>query len=113
MLTEEMVENAVGDVRLNDACENTQIINVLGISIIAMGLHDVVIVASPEGILISDREQSSYISLLLMKLISGLCLPKSHEVKTFTVNEGDVIRLPLNTKHTVKFLTEVQMGRNI
>lgn len=64
-LTEEMEENAVGDVRFNDSCENTQVINELGIPIIAMGLRGVVIAASPEGILISDKEQSSYIKPLV------------------------------------------------
>lgn len=60
-LTEAMEETAVGDVRLNETCENVHAINELGIPILAMGLRDVVISASPEGILISDKEQSSYI----------------------------------------------------
>ena len=36
-------------------------INELGVPILGMGLKDVVISASPEGILVSDKEQSSYI----------------------------------------------------
>ena len=60
-LTEAMEENTVGDARLNDKCENVHVINELGVPILAMGLKDVVISASPEGILVSDMEQSSYI----------------------------------------------------
>ena len=60
-LTEAMTETCVGDVRLNDKCENVNVINELGVPILAMGLKDVVISASPEGILVSDKEQSSYI----------------------------------------------------
>ena len=60
-LTEAMEEHAVGDVRFNDRCENVHAINELGVPILAMGLKDVVISASPEGILVSDKEQSSYI----------------------------------------------------
>ncbi len=60
-LTEAMEENAVGDVRMNDACVNVHAINELGVPILVMGLKDCVVSASPEGILVSDKEQSSYI----------------------------------------------------
>lgn len=60
-LTEAMEENAVGDVRFNETCENVHAINELGVPILCMGLKDVVVSASPEGILVSDKEQSSYI----------------------------------------------------
>lgn len=60
-LTETMDGNSVGDVRFNETCEGVHAINELGIPILAMGLKDVVISASPEGILVSDKEQSSYI----------------------------------------------------
>ena len=60
-LTEAMEEPAVGDVRFNDACENVYAINELGVPILVMGLKDAVVTASPEGILVSDLEQSSFI----------------------------------------------------
>ena len=60
-LTEAMVDPIIGDGALNDKCSNVHIVNELGIPIIGMGLKDVVISASPEGILVSDKEQSSYI----------------------------------------------------
>ena len=60
-LTEAMEENVIGDVRLNETCRNVHAINELGIPVLGMGLKDVVISASPEGILVSDKEQSSYI----------------------------------------------------
>lgn len=60
-LTEAMEEPVIGEGRLNDKCENVHIINELGIPVLGMGLKDVVISASPEGILVSDKEQSSYI----------------------------------------------------
>ena len=60
-LTEAMEENSVGDAIINDKCDNVHIINELNVPVLAMGLHDVVISASPEGILVSDKEQSSYI----------------------------------------------------
>jgi len=60
-LTEAMEENAVGDVRFNEDCSNVHAVNELGLPILVMGLHDVIISASPEGILVSDKGQSSYI----------------------------------------------------
>lgn len=60
-LTEAMEENTVGDVRLNETCSNVHVINELGVPILVMGGSDLVIAASSEGILVSDKEQSSYI----------------------------------------------------
>jgi len=59
-LAEAMEENAVGDVRFDKTCENVHAINELDVPILAMGLKDVVISVSPEGILVSDKHQSSY-----------------------------------------------------
>ncbi len=60
-LTEAMEERAVGDVRFNDTCENVHAINELGVPILVMGLKNAVVTASPEGILVSELEQSSFI----------------------------------------------------
>ena len=60
-LTEVMDENIIGNGRVNDQCANVHIINELGIPILGMGLKDMVISASPEGILVSDKEQSAQI----------------------------------------------------
>lgn len=60
-LTEAMEETVIGDATLNETCHNVHVINELGVPVLAMGLQDVVISASPEGILVSDKEQSSYI----------------------------------------------------
>nr|MCR5101879.1 cupin domain-containing protein [Butyrivibrio sp.] len=60
-LTEAMGETVVGKGTMNDKCEGVHIINEMDVPVLAMGLKDVVISASPEGILVSDKEQSSYI----------------------------------------------------
>ena len=60
-LTEVMEENIVGDVRMNETCENVHIINEIGVPILVMGGKDLIVSASPEGILVSDKDQSSYI----------------------------------------------------
>ncbi|MBQ8780998.1 MAG: cupin domain-containing protein [Oscillospiraceae bacterium] len=60
-LTEAMEEDSIGDTMINDKCENVHIINELDVPVLCMGLKDVVISASPEGILVSDKGESSYI----------------------------------------------------
>lgn len=60
-LTEAMEEDIIGKGILNDACSGVSIVNEMDVPVLAMGLHDVVISASTEGILVSDKEQSSYI----------------------------------------------------
>ena len=60
-LTEVMGETSVGNVRMNDNCENVHVINELSVPILCMGLKNIVVAASPEGMLVSDKEQSSYI----------------------------------------------------
>lgn len=60
-LTEAMEENVIGNARMNETCENTHVINELDLPILCMGLKDVVVSASADGILVSDKEESSYI----------------------------------------------------
>ena len=60
-LTEVMEENIVGNARMDETCSNVHVINELDVPILVMGGHDLVVSASPEGILVSDKKQSSYI----------------------------------------------------
>ena len=60
-LTEAMEEPGIGKAILNDSCRNVHVLNELDVPVLCMGLQDVVVSASPEGILVSDKEQSSYI----------------------------------------------------
>lgn len=60
-LTEAMEETNIGEAMLNEDCENVHVINELDVPVLCMGLKDVIVSASPDGILVSDKEQSSYI----------------------------------------------------
>ena len=60
-LSEAMEEKVIGDARLNDECENVSVINELDVPVLCMGLKDVIVSASAEGILVSDKEQSDLI----------------------------------------------------
>lgn len=68
-LTEAMDEQIIGKGILNETCENVHIINELDVPVLAMGLKDVIIAAGPDGILVSDKAQSSYIKPFVDNII--------------------------------------------
>lgn len=57
--TEAMTEPTGGNVILGEGCENVHAVNELSIPVVALGLKDVVVAASPDGILVSDKTASS------------------------------------------------------
>lgn len=60
-LSEAMTEPAIGKVIMNDKCENLHVINELNVPVLCMGLKNTIVAASADGILVSEKEQSSYI----------------------------------------------------
>lgn len=57
-LTEEMKTPLLGEGRTTEDCHNTHVLNELGIPIMVLGLSDVVVAASPDGILVADKAAS-------------------------------------------------------
>ncbi len=105
-LTEAMTEPVIGDGRLKEKCENVHIINELGIPILAMGLKDIVISASPEGILVSDKEQSSYIKPYVDRLDQPIMFAEkswgSYRVLDVT-DTSHTIKVTLNPGHCMNY----------
>ncbi len=60
-LTEAMEENTIGKVICNEVCDNLHVINELNVPVLCMGVKNMVVTASAEGILVSDKEQSAQI----------------------------------------------------
>ena len=58
-LAEAMSEHTIGRVTMDETCRNVHVVNTLPVPVLCMGLEDVVVAASPEGILVSDKERSS------------------------------------------------------
>ena len=56
----EEIDKEIGNVICGEGTENTQIINELDIPLITLGAKDMVIVASPDGILVTGKNESSY-----------------------------------------------------
>lgn len=68
MMAEVMADDVKGKAIMDETCENTQIVNELNIPIICMGCKDMVIAASGDGILVSDKERSGYMKPLVEKI---------------------------------------------
>ncbi len=60
-LTEGMKETTLGNVILGGRCDNVHAVNELDIPLLCMGLKNIVVSAGPDGILVSDKKESSYI----------------------------------------------------
>lgn len=60
-LIDVMSENIIGDARMDDACKNVHIVNELDVPIITLGLKNAIVSASPDGILVADKEASGNI----------------------------------------------------
>lgn len=67
-LTTAMSENISGNAGMSDNCENVHILNELDVPIFAMGVKNMVIAAGPDGILVSDKDESSYIKPYVDKI---------------------------------------------
>ncbi|WP_020619913.1 sugar phosphate nucleotidyltransferase [Paenibacillus daejeonensis] len=57
-LTEEMKSPLLGEGRMTEDCVDTHVLNELGIPIAVLGLSGIVVAASPDGILVSDKAAS-------------------------------------------------------
>lgn len=105
-LTEAMEEHIIGKGVLNDVCENVHIVNEMDVPILAMGLHDVVISASPEGILVSDKEQSSYIKPFVDKFVQQTMFAEKSwgSFRVLDVESGSMtIKVTLNPGHCMNY----------
>ena len=67
-LTETLEDNIYGNGMLDESSNNTHIINELNIPILGMGLNDIVVAASPDGILVSEKGKTSQIKSYVEKV---------------------------------------------
>ena len=105
-LTEEMQEPTIGNVVQNDTNINTQIINELDIPLLALGMKDCVIAASAQGILVSDKNQSSYIKPYVDSLEQTVmfALKSWGSFQVLDIQEESMtIRVTLNKGHAMNY----------
>lgn len=90
-LTEVMQCKEQGNVILDESSVDSHVINELDIPIVAMGVKNIVIAASPDGILVSDKEQSSYLKKYTDKIMQRPMFEEREwgEYKVLDLLEGD------------------------
>ena len=105
-LTEAMEDNIIGNGVMNDDCKGVHIINEMDVPILAMGLKDVVISASPEGVLISDKEQSSFIKPYVDKIVQQVMFAEKSwgSFKVIDVEDGSMsIKVTLKAGQSMNY----------
>lgn len=105
-LTEAMESVTVGEAVLNENCNNTHVINDLDVPVLCMGLSNIVVAASPDGILVSDKEQSSYIKPYVDKFEKPVMYAEKSwgEFKVIDIaQESLTIKITLNKGHKMNY----------
>ena len=105
-LTEVMDSNYIGKVQVNETCDNLHVINESDLPIICMGLKDIVVAASPEGILVSDKKSSSYIKPFVENIHQQIRFAEK-SWGSFQVidigNENLTVKVTLNPGHKMNY----------
>lgn len=105
-LTEAMEENVIGNAILNEKCSNVHVVNELDMPVLCMGLKDVVVSASPDGILVSDKSESSYIKPFVDKLDDDIKYAEKSwgSYRVIDVQDESVtVRITLNPGHQMNY----------
>ena len=105
-LTEAMDSSAVGEALFNENCRNVHVINELDVPLLCMGLKDVVVSASPNGILVSDKEQSSYIKPYVNTLDQRVMFADKSwgSFRVIDVDDSSMtIKVTLNPGHSMNY----------
>ncbi len=105
-LTEVMDESTIGEAVLNETCENVHVLNELDVPVLCMGLTDIVVSASPEGILVSDKGQSSYIKPYVDKFVGPVMFAEKSwgSYKVLEVEEESLtIKVTLNPGNKMNY----------
>lgn len=105
-LSEAMDSDAIGNVIMDETCENTHVINETDVPVLAMGLKNVIVAVSPDGILVSDKAQSSYMKQYVDKIEGPVMYAEklwgSYRVLDIGKN-GMVIKVTLNPGHSMNY----------
>lgn len=105
MAPQPMKENCLLTSELEKTNE-AYVVNELDVPILCMGLKDVVVSASPEGILVSDKEQSSYIKPYVNTLDHRVMFAEKSwgSFKVIDIDKASMtIKVTLNAGHQMNY----------
>lgn len=105
-LTEIMEETALGDAVLDDGCRNTHVVNEMDVPVLVMGAQNLVVAASPEGILVADKAASSYMKPYVERISQPVMFAEKSwgSFRIIDVEEGSLtIKVTLNAGHAMNY----------
>ena len=105
-LTEIMEEPTLGDVTMDDRCCGTHVVNELDVPILVMGGRDLVVAASPEGILVADKAASSHMKPYVEKIDQPVMFAEKSwgSFRIIDVEEESLtIKVTLNAGHAMNY----------
>ena len=108
-LTEELGKHAIGNVLMGDENENTHVINEQEVPVFVNGMKNVVVAASPDGILVCAKEKSETIK----KYVDGLTLRPMYEERRWgTYKVLSDVEYEAGVRALTKTIT-LKAGKNI
>ena len=108
-LTDELKERCIGNVVMDEKSENTHVINELEIPVMCIGAKDMVIAASYDGILISDKGRSEHIKTYADRL---QCRPMYEERRWGEYKVIDTVSFP-DGYETLTRQLKIKAGKSI
>ena len=105
-LTEAMEEPTIGNVVLDDDCVNTSVINELDIPVVCMGMEDVVVASSPQGILVAQKKSTDTLKKHVEKLHQQIMFAEKSwgSYTVIDVSENSLtIRVDLKAGHGMNY----------
>jgi len=105
-LTEIMEEPTLGDVTTDDRCSGTHVVNELDVPILVMGGQNLIVAASPEGILVADKAASSHMKPYVEQISQPVMFAEKSwgSFRIIDVEEGSLtIKVTLNAGHAMNY----------
>ena len=105
-LTETMEEPTLGDVTTDDRCSGTHVVNELDVPILVMGGQNLIVAASPEGILVADKAASSHMKPYVEQISQPVMFAEKSwgSFRIIDVEEGSLtIKVTLNAGHAMNY----------
>ena len=105
-LSAEMTEPVMGQALYNSACENLSVVNELNVPILCMGLKNVVVSASAEGILVSDKQQSQDIEPFVDSMNQQVMFAEKSwgDFRVLDVEDGSLtVKISLNPGYRMNY----------
>ena len=105
-LTEIMEESSLGDVTMDECCRSTHVINELDVPILVMGTQELVVAASPEGILVANKAASSHMKPYVEQIHQPVMFAEKSwgSFRIIDVEEDSLtIKVTLNAGHAMNY----------